>query len=60
MNSTNLSENKPCKRRNWWTLWQWRRQPRDPMLVFNMSIFNFDPAWNRIFTPVKHRENVWA
>jgi len=25
----------------------------DPMLVLNMSIFNFDGGWNRTFSPLK-------
>jgi hypothetical protein len=34
-----------------------RRRMRDPMLVFNMSIFNFDDGWSRIFNPVKTHQN---
>ena len=34
-----------------------RRRMRDPLLVFNMSIFNFDDGWNRIFTQLKIHEN---
>jgi hypothetical protein len=30
----------------------------DPMLVLNMSIFNFESGWNRILNPVKTYENV--
>ena len=26
--------------------------PADPMLVFNMSVFNFEPGWNRVFNRV--------
>jgi len=29
----------------------------DPLLVFNMSIFNFDDGWNRIFSQFKIHEN---
>jgi len=42
---------------------EWRRilrrhQPaHDPMLVFNMSIFNFTDGWNRTFNPQKVHEN---
>jgi hypothetical protein len=25
-----------------------------------MSIFNFDGGWNRIFNPIPQRENVWG
>ena len=37
-----------------------RRRPRmhDPMLVLNMSIFNFADGWNRTFNPLKDHENV--
>ncbi|MFN2542676.1 MAG: hypothetical protein ABR514_11005 [Chthoniobacterales bacterium] len=36
-----------------------RRQPRhDPMLVFNMSIFNFEGGWNRAFNALNVRETV--
>jgi hypothetical protein len=28
-------------------------------LVLNMSTFNFDRGWNRIFNPLPQRENVW-
>ena len=31
----------------------------DPMLVLNMSIFNSDRGWNRIFNLLSQRENVW-
>ena len=34
-----------------------RRRMRDPLLVFNMSIFNFDDGWNRIFSQFKIHEN---
>ena len=27
-----------------------RRRMHDPMLVLNMSIFNFDDGWNRILS----------
>ena len=29
----------------------------DPMLVFNMSIFNVENGWDRIFNPLKAHEN---
>ena len=29
----------------------------DPMLVLNMSIFNFADGWDRIFNPLKVHEN---
>ncbi len=34
-----------------------RRRMHDPMLVLNMSIFNFDNGWDRIFNPLKAHEN---
>jgi hypothetical protein len=41
----------------WRELFQRRRRMRDPLLVFNMSIFNFDDGWNRIFSQFKIHEN---
>jgi hypothetical protein len=34
-----------------------RRQMNDPLLVFNMAIFNVDDGWSRIFSPLKIHEN---
>jgi hypothetical protein len=34
-----------------------RRRMHDPMLVLNMSIFNFDDGWSRTFNPRKIHEN---
>jgi hypothetical protein len=42
---------------NWREMFQRRRPMRDPLLVFNMSIFNFDDGWNRIFSQLKIHEN---
>ena len=36
------------------------RRSGDPMLVLNMSVFNFDGGWNRVFNPIPQRENVWG
>jgi hypothetical protein len=33
-----------------------RRQMNDPLLVFNMAIFNVDDGWSRIFSPFKIHE----
>ena len=33
------------------------RRLHDPMLVFNMSIFNFASGWERTFNPLKAHEN---
>ena len=43
--------------RNWGKIFQRRRQVRDAMLVFNMSIFNSPNGWERIFNPLKAHEN---
>jgi hypothetical protein len=43
--------------RKWREMFQRRRRMRDPLLVFNMSIFNFDDGWNRVFSPFKAHEN---
>jgi hypothetical protein len=34
-----------------------RRRMHDPMLVLNMSIFNFADGWNRTFNQLKIHEN---
>ncbi len=34
-----------------------RRRMNDPLLVFNMAIFNVDDGWSRIFSPLKIYEN---
>jgi hypothetical protein len=33
-----------------------RRRIHDPMLVLNMSIFNFADGWSRTFNPLKSHE----
>jgi hypothetical protein len=35
-----------------------RRAVHDPMLVFNMSIFNSGNGWQDVFSPLKARETV--
>jgi hypothetical protein len=59
MNVINLTQSNMNKRPNWWKFLQPRRRRHDAMLVLNMSVFNFEPGWNRIFNPVPARENVW-
>jgi hypothetical protein len=59
MNSTNPSQREKSKRAKWRKVLQSRR-PHDSMLVFNMLLFNFEPAWNDVFSPIKQRENVWS
>jgi len=34
-----------------------RRRVHDPMLVFNMSIFNLNNGWDRTFNPLKAYQN---
>jgi hypothetical protein len=34
-----------------------RRRMNDPLLVFNMAIFNVHDAWSRTFNPLKIYEN---
>jgi hypothetical protein len=34
-----------------------RRRINDPLLVFNMAIFNVDDGWRHIFNPMKIHEN---
>jgi late competence protein required for DNA uptake (superfamily II DNA/RNA helicase) len=55
MNYKNVKRNKLTHK-----LWNYlKKRPRqhDPMLVLNMSIFNFEGGWSRIFNPIKAREN---
>jgi len=57
MKPTNLKQTNVAKPRKWF---QRRRRWHDPMLVLNMSIFNVDGGWNRVFNPIPQRENVWS
>src|SRR5438445_650816 len=41
----------------WREMFQRRRRMRDPLLVFNMSICNFDDGWNRILSQFKIHED---
>jgi hypothetical protein len=52
MNAAKTNQNKTRK------LFRTRRRWHDPMLVFNMSIFNSGSGWNRIFNSISQRENV--
>jgi hypothetical protein len=36
-----------------------RRRRHDPMLVFNISVFNSAKVRESIFDPLQQRENVW-
>jgi len=55
MNRTNPSL--PTLQRKWQRIFRRRRERHDPMLVMNMSIFNFDGGWNRVFNPLKAHDN---
>jgi len=35
-----------------------QRRRHDPMLVLNISLFNFANGWDQVFNPVKARENA--
>ena len=41
----------------WREMLRRRRRMHDPMLVLNMSIFNFTDGWNRTFNQLKIHEN---
>jgi len=41
----------------WRKMFQRRPPSHDPMLVFNMSIFNLNNGWNRIFNPLELRRH---
>jgi len=57
MKTTNFKQTSVAKPRKWF---QRHRRRHDPLLVFNMSTFNFDSGWNRIFNPTRQRENIWG
>jgi hypothetical protein len=57
METTNFEEARVTKPPKWFRrhrLWH------DPLLVLNMSTFDFDSGWNRIFNPIPQRENIWG
>jgi len=39
--------------------WRDRSGMHDPMLVLNMSVFNFTNGWSRTFNPLKAHENAF-
>jgi len=41
----------------WRQTFRRRQAAHDPMLVFNMSIFNLNNGWNRIFNPLELRKH---
>ena len=55
MNHNNARKNKLSDKLG--NFFRRRRRQHDPMLVLNMSIFNFEGGWSRIFNPIKVREN---
>jgi len=40
----------------WREMFRRHRRRHDPMLVLNMSIFNFADGWSRTFNPLKTHE----
>ena len=58
MNSkTKIDRDRRSLTASWRETFRHRRRVHDPMLVLNMSIFNFDNGWDRIFNPLKAHEN---
>jgi hypothetical protein len=64
MNENKTDSRKPLRRgevkiqrqnlsNKWREMFRRRRPMHDPMLVLNMSIFNFDGGWNRTFNQLK-------
>jgi hypothetical protein len=43
--------------RGWREMFRRERHKHDPLLVFNMSIFNVANGWGRTFNPLKVHEN---
>jgi len=41
----------------WQDMFRRHRRRHDPMLVFNMSIFNVADGWSRTFNSLKAHEN---
>jgi hypothetical protein len=55
MNYNNVKRNTlTAKRPNYI---QRQRRQHVPLLALNMSIFNFEGGWTRIFNPIKTRES---
>lgn len=52
MNSTTKTKTEG-RRFQWRELFQRRRQRHDPMLVLNMTDFNFADSWDRVFNPLR-------
>jgi hypothetical protein len=56
MNRTNLNQKVTLNQRLRKSSQRQRRR-HDPWLLLNMSAFNFERGWNRVFNPV--RQNAW-
>jgi hypothetical protein len=41
----------------WRETFRRRRRRHDPMLVLNMSTFNFDHGWSQIVNPMTHEDD---
>ncbi len=44
--------------RNWRRIFRRPQRVHDPLLVFNMAMFNFAGDWNRIFNQARSHPNV--
>jgi hypothetical protein len=58
MNVRDSNQNQTRVRQNARPWFRSRRRTHDPMLVLNMSIFNFEPGWQRIFNPLRQQTNA--
>ena len=54
-----MNYNNPKWNKLIYRLWKFlhHRRQHDPLLAFNMSIFNIEDGWSRIFNRIKVREN---
>jgi hypothetical protein len=52
MKTTNSEQTSATKPRKWFHR---HRRWHDPLLVLNMSTFNFDSGWNLIFNSIPQR-----
>ena len=59
MNRTNVIQSNIATKRESRKRVRFRRRRHDPWLVLNMSIFNSETRWNRIFNPFPNRQNAW-
>ena len=60
MNSKNLKQRNVTLVRKLKIRSQLRRRRHDPWLVLSLLSFNSGSGWNRIFNPLRSRENVWC